>query len=143
MYNVGDLCSKLIYRDMWNVDQFACQSPRVMIHIQPNTNCLLLLDHRLDARFGQHFCLGRRSQDILANRIKQQQLPIDCPSKLYHCIQIAMALENSLDVQWVVVIRSSAAALCAHTTDETTVGSKLFIHNRGTISTPRIDSKVA
>ncbi|KAI9618696.1 hypothetical protein KEM48_006581 [Puccinia striiformis f. sp. tritici PST-130] len=28
---MGDLCSKLIYRDMWNVDQFGCPSPRVMI----------------------------------------------------------------------------------------------------------------
>ncbi|KAI9612777.1 hypothetical protein H4Q26_007938 [Puccinia striiformis f. sp. tritici PST-130] len=28
---MGDSCSKLIYRDMWNVDQFGCPTPRVMI----------------------------------------------------------------------------------------------------------------
>ncbi|KAI7952100.1 hypothetical protein MJO28_007784 [Puccinia striiformis f. sp. tritici] len=42
---------------------------------------------------------GKRSQDILADLIKHQQLLIDCPSQVYRRIQIKMALGNSLDVR--------------------------------------------
>ncbi|POW21745.1 hypothetical protein PSHT_02052 [Puccinia striiformis] len=77
---------------------------------------------------------GRRPQDILADLIEQHQLPIDCRFKLFHRIRIAIALRNSLDVRRFAVVRLLALAIYAHTTDETTAVSKLFIYEPGLIS---------
>ncbi|KAI8443330.1 hypothetical protein BY996DRAFT_3558386 [Phakopsora pachyrhizi] len=73
-------------------------------------------------------------QDLLADLVDENALPLECRFKLFHRVRIDMSLQNRDQIIQMAVVRLLALAIYTHTTDEATAMSKLFIYEPGLIS---------